>query len=64
MPGKFKKRDVERKGTEKQQERDMKFLDENAEDLADPDKLREDFDKETSPPEERVTSGLRKREGV
>lgn len=64
MPGKFKKRDVERKGADKEYERDMKFLDENAEDLANPQKLREDFEKESSPGAERVTPRLRKPPGV
>jgi hypothetical protein len=64
MPGKFKKRDVERKGAEKEHERDMKFLDENADDLANPQKLQEDFEKESSPGAEKVTSRLRKPPGV
>ncbi len=48
MSGKFKKRDIERKGAEKEQGKDRKLLDENAEDLARPDKLNEDYEKEMS----------------
>jgi len=64
MSGKFKKRDIERKGSEKEQEKAMKLLDENAEDLANPEKLNKEFDKETSPGEPDVTSKLKKREGI
>jgi len=64
MSGKFKKRDIERKGSEKEQEKAMKLLDENAEDLANPEKLNKEFDKETSPGEPGVTSKLKKREGI
>jgi hypothetical protein len=64
MSGKFKKRDIERKGSEKEFEKDRKLLDENAGDLARPDKLRKDFDKETEPGVEGVSSKLRKREGI
>ena len=64
MSGKFRKRDIERKGSEKEREKDMKLLDENAEDLADPKKLRDQFEKETEPGVEGVTSRLRKREGI
>jgi hypothetical protein len=64
MSGKFKKRDIERKGSEKEQEKDKKLLDENAEDLAHPDRLNKDYEKETEPGVEGVTSGLKKREGI
>jgi hypothetical protein len=64
MSGKFKKRDIERKGSEKEYEKDMKLLDENAEDLAHPDRLNEEFEKETEPGVKGVTSRLRKREGI
>jgi hypothetical protein len=64
MSGKFKKRDIERKGSEKEYEKDRKLLDENAEDLARPDKLIKDFEKETEPGVEGVSSKLRKREGI
>jgi hypothetical protein len=64
MSGKFKKRDIERKGSEKEQEKAMKLLDENAVDLANPEKLNKEFEKETSPGEPGVTSKLKKREGI
>jgi hypothetical protein len=64
MSGKFKKRDIERKGSEKEQVKDKKLLDENAEDLARPDKLNKEYEKETEPGVEGVTSQLKKREGI
>jgi hypothetical protein len=64
MSGKFKKRDIERKGSEKEYEKDRKLLDENAVDLADPEKLNEQYDKEAAPGEPGVTAKLRKREGI
>ncbi len=64
MSGKFRKRDIERKGAEKENEKDKKLLDKNAEDLARPDRLNKEFDKETEPGVEGVTSRLRKREGI
>ncbi len=64
MSGKFKKRDIERKGSIKEHEKDMKLLDENAEDLARPDKLNKEYEKETEPGAKDVTSSLKKREGI
>ncbi len=64
MSGKFKKRDIERKGSTKEYEKDMKLLDENAEDLAHPDRLRKEYEKESEPGVEGVTSRLKKREGI
>ncbi len=64
MPGKFKKRDVERKGAEKEMEKERIQLDQNAEELAHPEKLREDFEKKSSPGEGGITSRLRKPPGV
>ena len=64
MSGKFRKRDIERKGAEKEHERDMKLLDANAVDLAHPEKLNKDFDRESEPGEPGVTGRLKKREGI
>ncbi|OPY25865.1 MAG: hypothetical protein A4E28_02892 [Methanocella sp. PtaU1.Bin125] len=64
MSGKFKKREIERKGSEKEQEKARKLLDENAEDLANPEKLNREFDKVTAPGEPGVTSKPKKREGI
>ena len=64
MSGKFKKRDIERKGSAKEYVKDKKLLDENAEDLARPDKLNKEFDEETEPGETGVASQPRKREGI
>lgn len=65
MPGKFRKRDVERKGAEKEHEKDKKFLDDNAEDLAHPEVLSKEYDSKTTPVEaEEVVSRLKKREGM
>lgn len=64
MSGKFKKREIERKGSEKEQEKARKLLDENAEDLANPEKLNQEFDKVTAPGEPGVSSKLKKREGI
>jgi hypothetical protein len=64
MSGKFKKRDIERKGSEKEYEKDMKILDENAEDLAHPERLNQDYEKQTAPGEPGVSSKLKKREGI
>lgn len=55
MPGKFRKRDVERKGTEKEMEKEKILLDKNAEDLAHPEKLSQDYESESSPEESRET---------
>jgi hypothetical protein len=64
MSGKFKKRDIERKGSDKEYVKDKKLLDKNAEDLARPDKLNKEFEKETEPGVKDVSSQLRKREGI
>jgi hypothetical protein len=64
MSGKFRKRDIERKGLEKEREKDMKMLDENAEDLANPEKLSEEYEKRTAPGESGGSSKFKKREGV
>lgn len=64
MSGKFKKRGIERKGSEKEYEKDRKLLDENAADLANPDRLNEEFEKVTGPEAEGPSSKLRKREGI
>ncbi len=64
MSGKFKKRDIERKGSAKEYEKDMKLLDENARDLAHPDKLSEEYEKESEPGVGGVSSKLKKREGI
>jgi hypothetical protein len=64
MSGKFKKRDIERKGSVKENVKDKKLLDKNAEDLAHPDKLNKEYEKETEPGVAGVTSQLRKREGI
>jgi hypothetical protein len=64
MSGKFKKREIERKGSEKEHEKDMKTLDENAEDLAHPERLNQDYEKQTAPGEPGVSSKLKKREGI
>jgi hypothetical protein len=49
MPNKFKKRNIERKGAKKEQEKEMKLVDKNSADLANPDGLNKEFDKETAP---------------
>lgn len=64
MSGKFRKRDIERKGTDKEHGKDMKMLDENAIDLAHPERLSKDYEKETAPEDAEATSRERKREGV
>jgi hypothetical protein len=64
MSGKFRKRDIERKGAEKETVKDKKLLHKNAKDLARPDKLNQEFEKETEPGVKGVTSQLRKREGI
>ena len=53
MPGKFRKRDVERKGAEKEMEKEKILLDKNAEDLAHPEKISQDYESESSPEEAR-----------
>jgi hypothetical protein len=49
MPNKFKKRNIERKGAKKEQEKEMKLLDKNSTGLANPDELNKEFDEETAP---------------
>jgi hypothetical protein len=65
MPNKFRKRNIERKGTKKEEEKEMKLLDENSSDLADPDSLNKEYEKETAPIEENEAgSTIIPREGV
>lgn len=49
MPGKFRKREVERKGAEKEMVKEKILLDKNAEDLAHPEKLSQEYESESSP---------------
>jgi len=51
MSGKFKKRDVERKGAEKEREKDEILVNRNAEDLAYPEKHTGEYEAESSPEE-------------
>lgn len=51
MPGKFRKREVERKGAEKEHDKEKILLDKNAEDLAHPEKLSQDYESKSSPEE-------------
>ena len=48
MPNKFRKRNIERKGVKKEQEKEMKLVDENSSDLANPKELNKEFDEETA----------------
>ncbi len=52
MPNKFRKRDFERKGTKKEQEKDRKLLDKNVEGLTDMEELNKEYEEETAPAEE------------
>lgn len=52
MPGKFRKRSIERKGTKKEQEKDMMLLDRNKTSLVDPEASTKQFEEETAPTEE------------
>jgi len=52
MPNKFRKRDIERKGTKKEQEKDRKLLDKNVEGLTDMEELNKEYEEETAPAEE------------
>ncbi|HTY91259.1 MAG TPA: hypothetical protein VMC84_08800 [Methanocella sp.] len=52
MPNKFRKRNIERKGTKKEEEKDRKLLDKNVEGLTDLEKLNKEYEKETAPFEE------------
>ncbi len=59
MPNKFRKRDIERKGTKKEQEKDLKLLNKNAEGLSDVEELNKEYEAETAPVEEgEVESGI------
>jgi len=66
MPNKFRKRNIERKGTKKEQEKERKLLDKNVTGLTDTEELNREYEEETAPVEEgevesRVTGP---REGV
>lgn len=52
MPNKFRKRNIERKGTKKEQEKERKLLDKNVTGLTDTEKLNKEYDEETTPVEE------------
>ncbi len=52
MPNKFRKRNIERKGTKKEEEKDRKLLDKNMEGLTDAEELSKEYEKETAPVEE------------
>ncbi len=59
MPGKFRKRSIERKGSKKEQEKDMILLDKNKSSLAKPEATNKEFEEETAPVEEgEVESGI------
>jgi len=55
MPGKFRKRDVERKGAEKETEKEKLLLDRNAVDLAHPERIGQEYESKTAPQEEETT---------
>ncbi|WP_148266532.1 hypothetical protein [Methanocella arvoryzae] len=61
MPGKFRKREVERKGTEKEMGKEKILLDKNAEDLAHPERLSQEYESESSKPAEEKTAGAKYR---
>jgi len=52
MPNKFRKRNIERKGTKKEQEKDRKLLDKNVTGLTDMKELEKEYEAETAPIEE------------
>lgn len=52
MPNKFRKRNIERKGSKKELEKERKLLDKNVAGLANVEELSEKFEEETSPKEE------------
>ncbi len=52
MPNKFRKRNIERKGTKKEQEKDRKLLDKNVSGLTDTEELNKEYEEETAPVEE------------
>ena len=65
MPNKFRKRDIERKGTKKENEKERKLLDKNSAGLANTEELNRDYDKETAPVEEgEVESKIIHKEGI
>jgi hypothetical protein len=65
MPNKFRKRNIERKGAKKEQEKEMKLLDKNSAGLADTSELNKEFDKETAPVDEGdIESKLIPKEGI
>jgi hypothetical protein len=49
MPNKFRKRNIERKGTKKEQEKDRKLLDKNVTGLTDIKELNKEYEEETAP---------------
>ena len=61
MPGKFRKRDVERKGTEKETEKEKLLLDRNAIDLAHPERISQEYESKTSPEGTEEAPAKRKR---
>lgn len=52
MPNKFRKRNIERKGTKKEQEKDRKLLGKNVTGLTDMKELDKEYEEETAPVEE------------
>jgi hypothetical protein len=54
MPGKFRKRDVERKGTKKEVVKDMKLVEKNKTDLAHPEKVNMAYEAGSEGPEDLV----------
>ncbi len=52
MPNKFRKRNIERKGTKKEQEKDRKLLNKNVTGLVDVKELNKEYEQETSPVDE------------
>jgi hypothetical protein len=49
MTGKFKKREIERKGTKKEMEKDVKLIEKNAMDLANPGETTEEYEEKSAP---------------
>ena len=66
MPNKFRKRNIERKGTKKEQEKERKLLDKNVTGLTDTEELNKEYEEETAPVEEGEVESriLGPREGV
>lgn len=52
MPNKFRKRNIERKGTKKEQKKERKLLDKNVTGLTDTEELNREYEEETAPVEE------------